>query len=177
MIVKKLIAVGAVALLAVALLASPGTAGKGKGKQQKVEGSILLPAPFTDDTGCYAGVHRRLNAAFMGNHNGLLGYSFPVDKATWNKPFMLEASGQGDVDLDIYFYLGPLTTADDVIAAGGDPAPPATVSYNTRGEPGEHDIVPKLAENVILCMYGGGQGAGFAADFVYTAGKGVKKPK
>lgn len=143
---------------------------------QHVEGTIILPAPFTDDTGCFAGVHRRLNAAASGNHNGLIGYSFEVDKTTWNKPFKLDVSGgQGSyVDMDITFYLGPLTTADDVVAAGGDPAAPPAVSVATRKAGGESGIVPKGSVAVIICMYGGGMGAGFAADFMYMAGKGVK---
>jgi hypothetical protein len=177
MTVKRSIAVGAVALLALSLVAGPGIAGK-KGKQQKVEGGVVMPTPFTDDTGCYAGLHRRGQAVAQGQANGILGYNFEVDKATWKKPFVLEATGgQNHVDLDIYFYLGPLTTVDDIVAAGGDPTPPATISYNTRDAGGEADLVPEGAENVIICMYGGGQGIGFNASFAYTAGKGVKLPK
>jgi hypothetical protein len=144
-------------------------------KQQKVDGTIALPAPFTDDTGCYSGVHRRLNAVFMGNHNGVVGYSFGVDKATWNKPFKLDASGQGPyVDMDITYYLAPLTTLDDVVTAGGDPAVPPTVDYATREAGGETGIVPKGAIDVIICMYGGQQGVGVAGEFSYLAGAGVK---
>jgi hypothetical protein len=169
---KKLLALLSSGLVAATLVAPAGAAPK----QQKVEGTILMPAPFTDDTGCFSGVHRRLNAAAMGNHNGLVGYSFAVDKATWNKPFKLDvAGGQGShIDMDITFYLGPLTTADDIVAAGGDPPPPPTVAFADRAPGGEKGTVPKMAENVIICMYGGGQGAGFAADFAYAAGKGVK---
>lgn len=169
---KKLLGSLSVGLVAMALVAPAGAAPK----QQKEEGTIVLPAPFTDDSGCFAGVHRRLGAVFMGNHNGVLGYNFEVDKATWNKPFKLEVTGgQGShIDMDITFYLGPLTTIDDIVAAGGDAAPPASVSFADRAPGGEEGIVPKMAENVIICMYGGGQGAGFAADFSYLAGKGVK---
>lgn len=173
---RKLIAIGSIAVLALAVMAAPGVAGKAK--QQKVEGNVVMPTPYTDDSGCFAGLHRRGQAAAQGLANGVLGYNFAVDKATWKKPFMLEVTGgQSHVDLDIYFYLGPLTTLNDFVGQGGDPAPPATVSFNTRAAGGEADLVPEAAENVIVCMYGGGQGAGFAADFVYTAGKGVKKPK
>ncbi|MGH3118974.1 MAG: hypothetical protein ACRDQ2_18045 [Gaiellales bacterium] len=169
---RKPVAAIAAGAMAVAVLGAPSGAAP---KQQKVEGSIALPAPFTDDSGCFAGVHRRIHAFTGDANNGILGYSFAVDKATWNKPFKLEAiGGQSYVDLDITYYLGPLTTPDDFISQGGDPATPATVSFADRAAGGEAGKVPKLAENVILGMYGGGQGAGFAADFVYTAGKGVK---
>lgn len=171
---KKLVAIAAAALMAATMVSGATAAAP---KQQKVEGSVALPAPFTDDSGCYAGVHRRENAVTMGASNGVLGYHFEVDKKTWNKPFVLEVTGgQGNVDLDIYFYLGPLTTLEDFVNQGGDPVPPATISYNTRTPGGEADIVPKAAENVIICMYGGQQGAGFDASFTYTAGKGVKLP-
>ena len=170
---RKLISTATIGLLAVVALIPAASAGAPK--QQTQEGSIVVSAPFTDDSGCYAGVHRRLHAGAPEVTNGVVGYHFAVDKATWNKPFKLEASGgQGYVDLDIYFYLGPLTTADDIVAAGGDPAPPATISYNTREAGGEANVVPKGAENIIICMYGGALGAGIGANFSYVAGKGVK---
>ena len=169
---KKIIAALATGLLAASMVAGSASAAP---KQQSVEGTIALPAPFTDDTGCFSGVHRRLNAVFSGAHNGVVGYSFPVDKATWNKPFKLDASGQGPyVDMDITFYLGPLTTADDVVAAGGDPAAPPSVGVATRQAGGETGTVPKGAIDAIICMYGGQLGIGVAGDFDYLAGKGVK---
>lgn len=170
---KRLVALLAASLMMMAALAGSGAAAP---KQQHVEGTIILPAPFQDDSGCFAGVHRRLNAVASGNHNGLVGYGFDVDKATWNKPFKLEVSGgQGPyVDMDITFYLVPLTTLDDVIAAQGDPPAPPAISEATREAGGESGVVPKGAKAVIICMYGGAQGAGFAADFMYMAGKGVK---
>jgi hypothetical protein len=172
---RKIVTLALVCLLGASLVP---TALAGKGKQQKVEGSIALPAPFTDDSGCFAGLHRRLQAVAMGAANGVVGYDFAVDKATWNKNFVLEATGgQGTVDLDIYFYLGELTKLEDFVNEGGDPATPATVQFNTREAGGEAGKVPKAAENVIVCAYGGGQGAGFGATFTYTAGKGVKLPK
>jgi hypothetical protein len=170
---KKILGAFSASLLIAGLVAGGASAAP---KQQSVEGTIVLPAPFTDDTGCFSGVHRRLNAVAMGNHNGVVGYSFGVDKTTWNKPFKLDVSGgQGPyVDMDITFYLAPLTTLDDVVAAGGDPAAPPAVSVATRQAGGESGVVPKGAVDVIICMYGGQQGAGFAGDFSYLAGKGVK---
>jgi hypothetical protein len=175
---KKLLPVVLAGLLVLTLIPGSATAQKKKGKKQEVEGGVVLPTPFTDDSGCFAGIHRRENAFTMGASNGVTGYHFEVDKKTWKKKFVLEVTGgQGDVDLDIYFYLGPLTTVEDFVNQGGDPTPAATISYNTREPGGEADKVPESAENVIICMYGGGQGAGFGASFTYTAGKGVKLPK
>jgi hypothetical protein len=173
---RKLIVIALVGALAGTAL--PAALARG-GKQQAVEGMIALPAPYTDDSGCFAGVHRRVQAVAQGAANGVFGYNFAVDKATWNKNFVLDVTGgQGDVDFDITFYLGPLTTLQDFIDQGGDPAPPATVSFATRAPGGEAGKVPPAAENVIICMYAGAQGyTGAGASFAYTAGKGVKPPK
>lgn len=170
---RKLIAALSGVVIAASIVAGSAAAAP---KKQQVEGSIVLPAPFTDDSGCFSGVHRRANAVAMGNHNGVIGYSFPVDKATWKKPFKLDVSGGqgGYIDMDITFYLAPLTTLDDVVAAGGDPPAPPAVSVATRKAGGESGVVPKGAIDVIVCMYGGPSGVGFAADFTYAAGKGVK---
>ena len=149
----------------------PASAGAAKKPVQTEEGMVLLPLPYTDDTGCYAGVWRRAHAVTGDAARGLIAWNFEVNKKTWNKKFNLEVSGgQGYVDMDIYFYLGPLTSVNDVVEQGGDPAPPAAVSYNTREAGGETGTVPKGAENVILCLYGGAQGTGGGADFTYTAG-------
>lgn len=174
---KKLLTVVFAGLLVLSLI--PGSAGaQGKGKKQEVEGGIVLPAPFLDDSGCYAGLHRRGAIMTNDNNNGVIGYHFDVEKSTWNKPFVLEATGgQGHVDLDIYFYLSDFGTPDDVVSDPGGAGAPPTVSFNTREAGGEADRVPKEAQRVIVCMYGGGQGAGFGAEFTYTAGKGVKIPK
>ena len=165
---KRLIAAAVVGLAVLALVGGPATA---KSKMQMVDGSIALPAPYTDDSGCFAGVHRRLQAVAQGQANGIVGYNFAVDKATWGKPFTLKVTGgQGAVDLDINYYLGPLTKITDFVDQGGDPTPPATVAYEARKPGGEKGAVPKGAENAIVCMYGGGQGAGFGATFHYMAG-------
>jgi hypothetical protein len=169
---RKLISLGCLAVVAASLLVAPAGAAT---KQQSIEGTIALPTPFTDDSGCFAGVHRRVHAVAGDAINGVFGYSFAVDKATWNKPFKLDVTGgQNYVDLDINFYLGPLTTVDDIVAAQGDPAAPPTVAVETRQAGGETGIVPKGAENVIVCMYGGQAGIGVASSFTYLAGKGVK---
>ena len=164
---KKLIAIGIAVLLAVPLGGTAALAGKKK--QQKVEGSVAGAARHPD--GCYSGVHRRLQAITMQNANGLVGYDWDVDKATWNKPFVLELTGGvGTVDLDITYYLGERTKLEDFVEEGGDPAVPATVAYETHEEGGEKGTVPKGALWAIVCIYESENGAGALADFTYTAG-------
>src|SRR5688572_27537140 len=100
---RKIIGLATVGLLAFSLLIAPVSAAP---KQQHVEGSIALPAPFvsTDEQlkSCYAGLHRRVSTLTGGAAspaNGVFGYRFEIDKATWNKPFKLEATGgEGTVD-------------------------------------------------------------------------------
>ena len=173
---RKIISLAAAALIALSLVPGVATAGKGK-KKQTVEGTVALPAPYTDDSGCYAGLHRRLSILSMGTANGIIGYEFDVDPATWKKNFVLEPTGgQGDVDLDIYFY-AEFGTVEDVV---GDPlgaGAPYTIQFNTRAPGGEAAKVPADMNKVIVCMYGGQQGGGAGASFTYTAGKGVKIPK
>lgn len=164
---KKLIAIGIAVLVAVPLGGTAALAGKKK--QQKVEGSVAAAVRHPD--GCYSGVHRRLQAVTMQNANGLFGYDWDVDKATWNKPFVLELnSGLGSVDLDITYYLGDRTTLEDFAEEGGDPAVPATVSYENHEPGGEKGTVPKGAVYAIVCIYQSENGAGATADFTYTAG-------
>lgn len=176
---RKLVLLALAAVLAAAPL--PAGAAK-KGKQQKIEGDILLPAPFVDDSGCFAGLHRRAVILAGGDpeqpFNGVIGYSFAVDPATAGKPFVLEVpEGQGTVDLDITFYT-KFGTPEDVVNDPTGAGAPATVDFATRAPGGEAGKVPsKDYPLAIICMYGGQQGAGALASFVYTAGKGVKLPK
>jgi hypothetical protein len=166
---KKLITgLVALGLLAGAQLA-PASAGKAK--PQVVDGSIALPAPFTDDSGCYAGLHRRLMivSSEAAPANGLIGYSFDVDKATWGGKFALEPTGgQGDVDLDIYFY-AEFGTTDDVVNDPAGAGAPVSMQFNTREPGGEAGVVPATFNKVIVCMYGGQMGGGAGATFTYTA--------
>jgi hypothetical protein len=147
-------------------------------KQQQVSGSVALPAPYTDNTGCYAGLQRRVAIVTQEQVNGVIGYHFDVDPATIGKPFVLEVTGgQGTVDLDINFYY-EFGTVDDV---AGDPlnaGSPVNTGFNTREAGGESGVIPKGDyTKAIVCMYGGDLGAGAAATFEYTAGKGVKVAK
>ena len=172
---KKIVTLGLTALLAGSLLPSSATAAKAK--QQKVSGSIALPAPFTDNTGCYAGLHRRFAIVTQEQVNGVIGYHFDLDPATLGKPFVLEATGgQGTVDLDIVFYY-EFGTIEDVVGDPLNAGAPVSTSFNTREPGGESGIVPKGEyTKAIVCMYGGDMGAGAGATFEYTAGKGVKLP-
>lgn len=174
---KKMLILALVASLAFSVAPS-AQAGKKKKKKkpavtQTVEGSVPLPAPYTDDTGCYAGLHRRGSIVTSGAANEVIGYEFDVDKGTWNTPFVMEITGgQGTVDLDIYFYT-EFGTMDDV---AGDPlnaGSPYTVSFNTRDSVGESGTVPPDMTKVIVCMMAGGA----EATFTYTAGAGVKLVK
>lgn len=172
---KKAVTIAMGALLAASLV--PGSATAGKPKQQQVSGSIALPAPFTDDTGCFAGLHRRFAILTQEQVNGVIGYHFDVDPATIGKPFVLEVTGgQGDVDLDITFYY-EFGTVEDVTGDPQGAGSPVNTSFATREPGGESGVIPKGDyTKAIVCVYGGQQGAGAAATFDYLAGKGVKLP-
>ena len=172
---KKLTAVALAGLVAASLATTSATAAKPK--QQKVSGSVALPAPYTDDSGCFAGLHRRFAIVTQEQVNGILGYHFDLDPATLGKPFVLEPTGgQGDVDLDILFYY-EFGTVEDVVGDPQGAGAPVSYGYQTREVGGESGTVPKGDyTKAIVCMYGGQQGGGAAANFEYTAGKGVKLP-
>jgi hypothetical protein len=159
-------------LLAASLVPNAGAAAP---KRQEVSGSIAISAPYADNSGCYAGLHRRFAIATQEQVNGILGYHFDLEPGTMGKPFVLEPTGgQGHVDLDIYFYY-KFGTIQDVVSDPLNAGAPVTVSFNTREAGGESGIVPKGEfTKVIVCMYGGDQGAGAGATFDYVAGKGVK---
>ena len=168
---KKLVVLALSAALIGSLL-HPATAA---GKKQVVEGTIALPAPYTDDTGCYAGLHRRFAIVTQEQVNGIMGYHFDIDPATHGGKFKLEATGgQGDVDLDIYFY-SQFGTVDQVATDPLNAGSPATVQFNTREPGGETGVVPQDFTKVIVCMYGGAQGGGAGATFTYTAAPPKKK--
>lgn len=170
---KKLVGVALAAVIAASFVVAP-VAAASKAKQQHVEGSIALRAPFVSTTeqlqSCYAGVHRRVTLVTQGNANGVVGYNFEVDKTTWNKPFKLEVSGgQQNPDMDITFYLTGLGSLED--HANNPPwgTDASAISFEEREPGGEVGIVPKGATDVIVCMF-----EGYNADFMYMAGKGVK---
>lgn len=173
---KKIVTLGAAAVLAGSLL--PGSATAAKPKPQEVSGSVALPAPFTDDTGCFAGLQRRVAIVSQEQVNGVIGYHFDVDPSTIGKPFVLEATGgQGDVDLDITFYY-EFGTIEDVTGDPQNAGSPVNYSFASREPGGESGVIPKGDyTKAIVCVYGGQQGAGAAATFDYIAGKGVKLPK
>ena len=166
---KKLIGAGLASLLAFSLLAAPATA---RVAPQKVDGSILMPAPFAQGTfdGCWGGLTRRTATPTSDAVNGVFGMHFTVDKATWNKKFVLKATGgEGTVDLDLFlysFYPGPEETPNDPVNGGT----PVSVDFQTRKAGGESGIVPKGTTDAIVCMYAGPEYQGFNSTFTYTAG-------
>lgn len=168
---KKVMTIGLAALMAASLLSSASAAPK----KQVVDGVVALPAPFVDDSGCFAGLHRRMAIATQENVNGVLGFHFDIDKATAGGKFKLEPTGgQGHIDFDILFY-EKFGTIEDVV---GDPAgagAPATVGFQTREAGGEAGVVPAGMPKAIVCMYGGQQGTGVGGTFTYTATPPKKK--
>jgi hypothetical protein len=146
-------------------------------KQQKVEGTILFPARHPD--GCYTGLQRHLVSLGGEASSGVLGWAFRVDKKTWNKPFTLEGTGVGYVDLDLTFYLGEFATQEEWVASPA-PAAPASIGFEEHGQTGEAGPVPKFAVWGLVCIYADETAqppSAVAVDFTYTAGKGVKIPK
>lgn len=171
---KRTLTIGLAGLLAASLL-SPASAGAGP--VQEVDGIVAAPAPFTDDSGCFAGLQRRVAIVSQEQVNGVVGYNFDIDKASWGGKFTLEAvDGIGDVDFDILFY-GEFGTMDDVINDPGGAGAPVSVGFQTREPGGEAGIVPKDMNKAIVCIYAGQQGGGAGGTFHYAASAPVKKKK
>lgn len=177
---KKLIAL-ALSAVAVAAFAAPGATAAPK--QQVVEGTIVLPAPFygtaQGNDGCFSGAHRRADTASQDNFpNGTLAYEFDLDESTWKKPFVLEVlGGEGTVDLDLTYYLH-YPTLEEWPDNPRDAGTPVTIDFKTRAEGGEVGKVPAEATKAIVCLYAWPESHyGYQAEFKYTAGKGVKIPK
>ena len=164
---RKTIALLLAAALGLAIF--PATAGAGKPKQTE-EGMILLPAPFTDDSGCFAGLHRRAAIATQENADGIIGWDFDIDPKTWNKKFTLEPSGGlGTVDMDILFY-SEFGTIEDVVSDPGGAGAPSSIGFQTREAGGESGKVPAKFNKAIVCIYSGALYQGGGANFTYTAG-------
>lgn len=160
---KKTFAIALGLVLAIFPVIASATT-KAAPKQQTVEGMVAIPAYYPDGT-CYPGLARRAALASNGAVNGVSGYWFDVDPATWGKRFSLKATGgQGYLDLDVYFYfdfgdIDPTTS-------------PPTMSFANRDTNGEAGIVPQTAEKAIVCMFADvsqSQPLGAAASFKYTA--------
>jgi hypothetical protein len=164
---KKLTVFLAAGLLAAALV--PGTAQAGKkAARQEVAGHIAMQAPPADATdnpnGCYSGVHRRIAVASQMQINGIVGFHFEIDPATWGKNFRLTPVTPG-VDIDITFYDGFGSTEQ----AAEPSYAPATLGFEERNTEGEVGKVPANMTLAIVCMKSGQN-----ADVLYEAGAGVK---
>jgi hypothetical protein len=150
---KKVFAFVMVGLVAAALLPGQALAGK-KGARQDVEGHIAMQAPPSEATsnpnGCYSGVHRRFAILTQEKVNGVVGYHFDIDPATWNKKFRLTPVTEG-VDIDITFYteFGTLEQATDTAYA------PPTAGFDERNTEGEFGKVPVEMNKAIVCMKAG----------------------
>lgn len=168
---KKLIAIGVVAMLALPLAGGVAQAGKkAKKPVQVIEGSVALPSPFVQSVapggsgvpfdGCWGGLTRQTTGQ-TGNPNGVTGYFFDIDPKSWNKPFKLEATGgEGTVDFDLFMYY--------TFPGAGETA--ASTDFQTREEGGEAGKVPPNAAKGLICLYGGDVYYGYNATFNYTAG-------
>lgn len=173
---KKLVPIVLSVLLAASLLAPASAA---KPEPQVVEGSIRFPAVFAQGEfdGCWAGLTRRITQTAAGQGNGVFGYRFPVEEATWKGKFTLEPTGgSGDVDLDIFLYSvmpGPEAVLDDPVNGGT----PVSVDYQTREPGGETGIIPEGTTDAIVCMYGGPSHYGYDATFTYTGNPPMPKKK
>ena len=123
------------------------------------------PSDATDNPdGCYSGVHRRLAVLSQEQINGIVGFHFDVDPATWGKKFRLTPDTAG-VDLDITFYseFGTMEQAAEPSFA------PANLGFEARNDKGEAGKIPADMTKAIVCMK-----TGQDADFTYTGGAGVK---
>jgi hypothetical protein len=169
---KRTLAIGLSGLMACVLVG--GVSAAPKPKKQAVKGVVRGAARHPD--GCYSGVHRRASVVAGENAQEIVGYDFDVMKSTWNKPFVMKlVDGVGDVDLDITYYMGERHSIEDY--QGGDPAPPASIGFETRKVGGEVGVVPKGAIYAIVCIYESEGGVGANASFDYLAGKAKKSKK
>jgi hypothetical protein len=169
-LMKKILALTTTALVALSLFG--GAAEAKKSKMQMVDGGVAMMLPFPADTSsCYAGVHRRAAIVAGDQANGAVGYHFDIDPATAGKPFKLDVTGgQGDVNLDITFYMA-FGTTDDVTGDPVNAGSPATVEFATNAPGGEKGTVPTGGfTKAIVCMT---QGAD--ATFHYMAGGSARK--
>ena len=164
---KKVISFVLMGLVVAALIPGTAVAGK-KGVRQDVTGHIALQAPPSDATtnpnGCYAGVHRRIAVATQEQVNGVVGFHFDVDPATWNKKFRLTPTTAG-IDIDILFYseFGTIDQATDTAYA------PTNYAFEERNTDGEAGKIPADVTKALVCMKVGNN-----ADFTYSGGAGVK---
>lgn len=129
---------------------------------QSVSGSIMSPTRFTDGTGGWPGLGRKLYT-LSNETNGLISYTFAVDPDTIGSEFTLgnvaDATGAADLDIYFYVYLG-----DDVVGTTA-PLTAEEGEFQTVGAGGETGIVPQEATMAIVFTPNG-----VNSTFTYTAG-------
>jgi plastocyanin len=110
---------------------------------QTESGSIALPTRFTDATGGWPGLVRRVYQASAGT-NGVIGYVFDIDPDTWGGAFVLgdvvDQTGAGNLDVFFYSKMGD---------AGGTDAPTTVGEYQTANK-GEVGFVPEGATKAVV---------------------------
>jgi hypothetical protein len=155
---RKLVATALLAAVVSTGASVPANAGKKPKKPkatQTVEGSVALPAPYTDGT-CFFGAHRRANLVAQRQAQGIVGFDFDVDPKTEGGKFKLEPSDPA-ADLDISFYMS--------IGDIQDPAgAPSNLAFETREAGGESGTIPPGYPIAIVCMV-----TGENVGFTYTA--------
>lgn len=139
---RKTIAVLVAVMLVGGALIAPASAGKKKKKPkpQVVEGSILVPQGGGPAAPCVYRSQRTLLSA--GGPNGVIGYTFEVDKKTVGRPFTLEVSDGAGMDIQFYAELGDPTSS----------SAPANTGYETAGPGGEEGTVPPGFPIALVCM-------------------------
>ena len=152
---KRLIALGLVAVVALPAFAGSATAAKKKSKPVVVEGSVLLPQGGGPVGACVYRTQRSLMAT-LGAPNGVFGYTFDVDPKTAGTKFKLDVSDGAGMDIAFYTDLGD--PSDPTTA-------PANTGYETAGPGGEKGTVPPGYPIAFVCMT-----EGVDASFKYTAG-------
>ena len=164
---KKIVTLVALGLVVSTVLSGAAVAGKKKGVRQDLAGHIAMQAPPSDATsdpnGCYSGVHRRLAIVTQEQVNGVVGFHFDVDPATWNKKFVLTPASAVDIDITFYSEFGTVDQATDTGYA------PYNVAFDNRDNEGESGVIPADVTKAIVCMK-----TGQNADLSYSGGAGVK---
>lgn len=144
---KRISATVSLLLAAVVALPNGAQAARGETEFQTVSGNIKMFTRFTDGEGGFPGAGRRLwNVAH--ETNGLISYTFAVDRETWMGRFELSVTGESGIgdpaDLGVYLY-------EEMADAGNSPAV-TTAEYEVRKPGGETGFIPPETRYAIVFM-------------------------